>query len=1154
VHRDIKPSNLLLVGGEVERVKVLDFGIARDNVHTRALTGTGAMLGTVGYMAPEQAMGSKDVDARADVFALGCVLFECLAARPAFAAEHVVAILAKVLTEEAPRVSELVPELNKELDFVVARMLAKKPEDRPADAATVLRMLDERGATMAGAPLTDAKPLRLTHSEQTVVSVILAELPRDAVFDATATPERAAQDVERVRDIALSFGAEFTPLHGGALLFVLGRSGAGDPVTQAAACAIALRRACPNMRFALATGRAQSTGRLPVGAVIDRAAALLRRSNDPGAAGHILVDTLSAGLLDTRFEVEREGEAGRLVAEQHDVEQPRLLLGRRTPYVGRDKDLGILEMTFQECLDEPVARAIVALGPAGIGKSRLRQEFVARVERRAKVLLGRADPVSGRAPLALIRQMLVAELGLGPMQGADPAARHARVRAALAPLVPASEHERLTAFLGEIVGAPPLEGSMTPLFRAAKNDPKIMAEHTRRALEDWVLVLSSGRPLVVVLEDLHWADEGSISCLEGALRRAAERPLFVFALARPEIRERVPPVFPEAQELRLAPLTRKASEALARTMLGDDADPARVARIVEHAGGNAFYLEELIRAAAEHQTGAPESVLAMIEARILRIPPELRRVLRAASVFGERFWDAAVAELVGGTVAGVASLLDTLLEFEFIEVSSSSRFAGTKEYAFRHALVRDAAYAMLTDADRAAAHAQAGEWLEEHGDIDARTVADHFEKGNAPDRALPWIVAAVRAEVGVAQHASASAAALRSLVARGEACGATGSALGFLRVAELFSIEAEGFPPYAAEGISKLTSAAFDGLPPGSDDWWRVARAALTAASNYARPELFMTVLGKVLELSTVSAPTGPFGAAMRWQVMGLINVGQREMAVSMLENLERAGREGGEPDLVFTSELSLAKGYANVAFDNPSAGLADIQRALELAARAGDERLSGVAFLCVPIQLVAGDYVGAVENLNAIRQRGENLAQRYWKTAFEALLECFTGRYADGLARARSIPDSGDSYLATFRRSTMAIAHLRLGNMDAAEFEADQLMDVPWQNMKCVGFTYKAACRLSAGRPDEARALLEQARRNGERVCNPTTRSMLRRLEAESLRAMGDIAGSDAAIRAAAERVRKNAAGMPPDLARRYLEVQENARTLELERAWLES
>jgi serine/threonine protein kinase/tetratricopeptide (TPR) repeat protein len=140
VHRDIKPSNLFVLFDSLT-IKVLDFGIARLSQAAR-LTGNGMMLGTPGYMAPEQARGAASVDARADVFSLGCVLFKCLTGRPPFMSEDVRTVLAQVLFDPAPPVSSLRPEVTPALDALVARMLSKKPADRPADGAAVAAELE----------------------------------------------------------------------------------------------------------------------------------------------------------------------------------------------------------------------------------------------------------------------------------------------------------------------------------------------------------------------------------------------------------------------------------------------------------------------------------------------------------------------------------------------------------------------------------------------------------------------------------------------------------------------------------------------------------------------------------------------------------------------------------------------------------------------------------------------------------------------------------------------------------------------------------------------------------------------------------------------------------------------------------------------------
>jgi serine/threonine protein kinase len=145
VHRDVKPANIVLRGGRPDDAVLVDFGIARLADASRAMTATGAVIGTPAYMAPEQVRGARELDARVDVFALGCVLFECLAGRPPFAGHDVVAVLAKILLEPAPRLSTLRREVPAALDDLVANMLQKQPEARPPAIGRIATWLDELG-------------------------------------------------------------------------------------------------------------------------------------------------------------------------------------------------------------------------------------------------------------------------------------------------------------------------------------------------------------------------------------------------------------------------------------------------------------------------------------------------------------------------------------------------------------------------------------------------------------------------------------------------------------------------------------------------------------------------------------------------------------------------------------------------------------------------------------------------------------------------------------------------------------------------------------------------------------------------------------------------------------------------------------------------
>src|SRR5262249_40128778 len=156
-----------LVNREAQRAKLLDFGVAREGTRGRALTRTGAIMGTVGYMAPEQATGVTELDPRVDIFALGCVLFECLTGRPAFVGSHLVTVLAKVLCEAAPRVRAIRPDISASLDAIVARMLAKDRSQRFASATEVLRALDAVVDAEGGRPSTAPKRAALlTGGEQ----------------------------------------------------------------------------------------------------------------------------------------------------------------------------------------------------------------------------------------------------------------------------------------------------------------------------------------------------------------------------------------------------------------------------------------------------------------------------------------------------------------------------------------------------------------------------------------------------------------------------------------------------------------------------------------------------------------------------------------------------------------------------------------------------------------------------------------------------------------------------------------------------------------------------------------------------------------------------------------------------------------------------
>lgn len=143
VHRDVKPSNVLLDGGRACAPKLADFGVARVLGAATALTGTGDLVGTPSYMAPELVRGQKDTDSLVDVFALGCVMHHCLAGRPPFEGSDVRIIWAKIVFAEAPRLRKLRDDVPPKLEALVAAMLHKDPTQRPQSAAAICDSLEK---------------------------------------------------------------------------------------------------------------------------------------------------------------------------------------------------------------------------------------------------------------------------------------------------------------------------------------------------------------------------------------------------------------------------------------------------------------------------------------------------------------------------------------------------------------------------------------------------------------------------------------------------------------------------------------------------------------------------------------------------------------------------------------------------------------------------------------------------------------------------------------------------------------------------------------------------------------------------------------------------------------------------------------------------
>jgi eukaryotic-like serine/threonine-protein kinase len=742
VHRDLKPGNILLPEHSLAAAKIIDFGIARRRLDPR-ITERGLLVGTLAYMSPEQARGISDVAPSSDVFSLGSVVYKCLTGESPFGGGDATAILAKVLLDEPRPLAELVPGLPHSFDQLVGHMLAKTPEDRIHDASAVLEavgQLEEPEPTPA-----DGVP-GITRREQRVVWVALVggKAPAD---DETQVSQSVlvVQDpeAELAERVGTSGGRYDILVDGTRVASFTGGGVPRDEALRAVRTAERMRETFPGSPVAIASGLGVLGARAPVGEAIDRGVRLLSLARQD----RIYLDDATAKLVSGSFELEPGAAGFSLLGAAREFDGTRRLLGRPTTCVGRDRELETLDALLDECIAEPVARASVVTAPAGVGKSRLRYEFLQRAELRIpelRTLFGRAEAVAAGSPFALLRQALRSSAGV--LEGEPLEVSRTKIRdRVLRELAGSPRLGQTTVFLGELAGVPFPEDAH-PTLRAARENPTLLGDAMRSAWLEFLEAECRAHPVVIVLEDLHWGDIPSASFVDAALAALGDAPLFVLALGRPELYDVFPGLWARRlpQEIRLGPIRRVHAIALAREVLGESAPAATVERIVSLADGNAFFLEELIRAVAEGKQQLPETVMAMMQARLEALGAEARRLLRAGSVFGAQFWLGGVRALLGSDVdpAFVAQELDDLSARELVSRRPVARFGAETEYVFRHATLQETVYATLTPEDKRLGHRLAAEWLEQVGALDAVALAEHFQRGALPERAARWYLAA----------------------------------------------------------------------------------------------------------------------------------------------------------------------------------------------------------------------------------------------------------------------------------------------------------------------------------------------------------------------------------------------------------------------------
>ena len=407
--------------------------------------------------------------------------------------------------------------------------------------------------------------------------------------------------------------------------------------------------------------------------------------------------------------------------------------GVHTPMVGREAELDALRSAFQASVAARRARVVTVVGDAGLGKSRLLAEFLQTLNMQTCwLLLARAHPRSAVQPYGMLREMLVRQLQIG--ESDPPEQARCKLVEGLAPLLVESG-EAPVHLLGHLIG---LDFSASPHVKALLGDEPQLRERALAAAALCLRRLSESKPVVVVLDDTHWADAGSLEFMRHLTHANRATPLLSLMLTRPTSfgppADRID-VGPDDTRIDLKPLDRAYSGELSEVLLQRlSAVPAALrALLIGGAEGNPFYMEELVKMLIDdgvivaEATGwhvvpdklieahVPPTLTGVLQARLDALAPDERLALQQAAVVGHVFWDEALAAISPPAVEA----LPVLLRKQLIVRRDAAASDDTREFAFQHNLLHQVAYDSVLKGPKHAAHSKVGDFWSGRAEVGA---------------------------------------------------------------------------------------------------------------------------------------------------------------------------------------------------------------------------------------------------------------------------------------------------------------------------------------------------------------------------------------------------------------------------------------------------
>jgi DNA-binding SARP family transcriptional activator/tetratricopeptide (TPR) repeat protein len=563
------------------------------------------------------------------------------------------------------------------------------------------------------APRAEPDGVRLRHGRKTVTVLSCDLTASGAELDPESLRHLTARGFDELLPVLEGHGATVERSIGGAVSAIFGIPVVHeDDALRAARAAVEMRDRLASLTDELVAQWGSQlelrvgigTGEVLVDAASDRPFAtgqpvqMAIRLQQRASPDEVLLDERTKSLLSGAAEFETRGDHSRLV----DVRPLVIDTGPRfdVPMVGRERERRRLQDAFEQALGDRSCQLFTIIGPPGVGKSRLVREFVQDASNHALVARGRCLPYGEGITYWPVFEVVRDAAGLD-----DAATGEENLGRLIGLLEGVDDAEHVARQLGEVVGLVEQTSS---------------AEETSRAVRTFVEAIARRRPLVLVFDDIHWGESTFLDLLDYVSDWTREAPTLLVCIARPELHEARPQWGGgklNATSVWLEPLSEGETAQLVDNLagVGQLEDEAR-RHVIEASSGNPLFVEEMLALMLEHGGDAaafevPETIHALLAARLDRLPDGERTTLEAASVEGKVFHETTAGELAGAAPDEVRRNLEALVRKELIR-PDRPLFSGERAFTFRHLLIRDAAYAAMPKEARASFHERHASLLE----------------------------------------------------------------------------------------------------------------------------------------------------------------------------------------------------------------------------------------------------------------------------------------------------------------------------------------------------------------------------------------------------------------------------------------------------------